>query len=183
MGYQDEADPRVSEQQIAATADYGITAFIYDWYRYEGKPFLQRGLEQGFFNASNNDRLKFALMWANHDWVNIFSAILPTCGSMTNCISQSMTGVGWDSTPRTMQSDTHANIGCPYTPILVGNTPEEFKKARLAVKEYLDHSNLQTPMFTVNSWNEWTEGSYLEPDTVNGMGYLEAIRSVFGQPS
>lgn len=29
-GYEDEADPRVSEQQIAAAADRGITAFIYD---------------------------------------------------------------------------------------------------------------------------------------------------------
>jgi len=27
--------------------------------------------------------------------------------------------------------------------------------------------------------DEWTEGSYLEPDTVNGMAYLEAIKSVF----
>jgi hypothetical protein len=28
--------------------------------------------------------------------------------------------------------------------------------------------------------NEWTEGSYLEPDVVNGMKYLEAVRDVFG---
>ena len=27
--------------------------------------------------------------------------------------------------------------------------------------------------------NEWTEGSYLEPDTIHGLGYLEAIREVF----
>jgi hypothetical protein len=27
--------------------------------------------------------------------------------------------------------------------------------------------------------DEWTEGSYLEPDTVNGLRYLEAVREVF----
>jgi hypothetical protein len=34
---------------------------------------------------------------------------------------------------------------------------------------------------SINAWNEWTEGSYIEPDTTNGMGYLEAISSVFGR--
>ena len=49
-------------------------------------------------------------------------------------------------------------------------------------KDWLD-KNPQPRMpklVTVNSWNEWTEGSYLEPDTVNGFGCLEAVRRVFG---
>ena len=43
------------------------------------------------------------------------------------------------------------------------------------------------PNYHVDPRNEaahgpaWTEGSYLEPDTVYGMAYLEAIRDVFGE--
>jgi hypothetical protein len=35
-------------------------------------------------------------------------------------------------------------------------------------------------LVTINAWNEWTEGSYLEPDTLHGAGHLEQIRRVFG---
>ncbi|MGO8697026.1 MAG: glycoside hydrolase family 99-like domain-containing protein [Limisphaerales bacterium] len=34
-------------------------------------------------------------------------------------------------------------------------------------------------ILNLNCWNEWTEGSYLEPDTVHGMAYLDAIKAVF----
>jgi hypothetical protein len=37
----------------------------------------------------------------------------------------------------------------------------------------------QAPLITLNSWNEWTETSYLEPDDLYGYGYLEAVRRVF----
>ena len=35
-------------------------------------------------------------------------------------------------------------------------------------------------ILNINCWNEWTEGSYLEPDVITGMKYLEAVREVFG---
>ncbi|MBQ4050324.1 MAG: glycoside hydrolase family 99-like domain-containing protein, partial [Oscillospiraceae bacterium] len=47
------------------------------------------------------------------------------------------------------------------------------------VKAFVDSHDLPVPLITVNSWNEWTETSYLLPDDVNGYGYLEAIRRVF----
>ena len=67
-GYVDEADPQVMAKKIDAAADHGINAFIFDWYWYENKPFLERCLNEGFLKAHNNHRLKFSLMWACHDW-------------------------------------------------------------------------------------------------------------------
>ncbi|NOU64577.1 hypothetical protein GC096_11100 [Paenibacillus sp. LMG 31461] len=88
--------------------------------------------------------------------------------------------MGWDSSPRTVQTDVFDCVGYPYTPILVGNTPEQFEKALREAKTFLDKGATERSILTVNSWNEWTEGSYLEPDTRYGMKYLEAIRDVFG---
>jgi len=322
-GYLDESDPATAEKQIAAAADHGVDAFIYDWYYYDDGPFLNRALDQGFLGAKNRQRLEFSLMWANHDWFNIFpfkrgnndtllksglvdeatfvaatdymiekyfrqpnywrvqGGLFLSFYELMNLIQglgglaetrrifdefrdkvrraglgelhlngviwgiQNLPGektlerpedavkilgidsvtsyvwvhnvplgdqqtreygpfaqeaiadwpkirdrfpvpyfpnvsMGWDSSPRTTQTDTHEALRYTYNPILVGNTPWEFRKALEAAKGYLDDSRSNPPILTINSWNEWTEGSYIEPDTVNGMGYLEAIKTVFG---
>ena len=38
-GYSDESDPAVMARKIAAAADHGIDAFIFDWYYYDDGPF------------------------------------------------------------------------------------------------------------------------------------------------
>jgi len=63
---------------------------------------------------------------------------------------------------------------------LANNTPVAFRAALLAARDFLDRGLTTPPILTINAWNEWTEGSYLEPDTLHGMAYLEAIRDVFG---
>ncbi|HEU5164978.1 MAG TPA: glycoside hydrolase family 99-like domain-containing protein, partial [Chitinophagaceae bacterium] len=74
-GYFNEADPKWAAKEIDLAADNGIDCFIYDWYWYSNTgQFLQEGLEKGFLKAPNRNRLKFAVMWANHDWLNIHPA-------------------------------------------------------------------------------------------------------------
>ena len=325
-GETDEADPQVMTDKINAAADHGIDTFIFDWYWYNDGPFLQRGLEEGFLNAPNNDRLKFSIMWANHDWLDIhplkrcdqpfdnakrlypgavtaetFEVIMDHCienyfrhpsyWMIDGCpyfsfyeLTKLMEGfggiertrdlldlfrakakaagfkdlhlnavvwgnpilpgetapadpksvvdqlgfdsvtsyvwihhyatkvfpeveyktvqeayskywneaekkydqpyypnvtMGWDSSPRTVQSDVFDNRGYPFMYTIKNNTPENFRNALDMVKQRLEKSDVPQPFLTINAWNEWTEGSYLEPDKINGMGYLEAIQDVF----
>jgi hypothetical protein len=70
-GYLDEKDPEVMAKKIEAAVEHGIDCFIFDWYMYEDGPFLNRCIDEGFLKAKNTETIKFALMWANHDWVNI----------------------------------------------------------------------------------------------------------------
>lgn len=66
--YFDESKPEWMEKQIDLAADHGLTGFLFDWYWYQGEQFLEKPLDDAFLNAPNRRKLKFALMWANHDW-------------------------------------------------------------------------------------------------------------------
>jgi len=80
--------------------------------------------------------------------------------------------VGWDNNPRFQNFKAG---------IMKNNTPENIEKALRMAKEYLEKHSERLPLITINSWNEWTESSYLEPDDLYGYGYLEAIKKVFSQ--
>ena len=73
-----EADPANMQVKIDAAVANGIDFFLFDWYWYAetmaGKPFLAGALEDGFLMAPNKSKIKFALMWANQDWVDIHPA-------------------------------------------------------------------------------------------------------------
>ena len=325
-GYENESDPSVFERKIKVASDSGLSSFIFDWYWYNDGPFLEAALEKGYLGAANREQLKFAIMWANHDWFDIHPAKLsspPTLqfpGKVTpetfrlmtdhvvntyfksssywlvdgcpyfsiyelfNFVA-SMGGVrgaaraladfrektraagfrdlhlnavtwgvkllpgqtevsdlkglleqlqvdsttsyvwlhhaelssfpvtqyeamrksyeeyratatdklgkpyfpnvsmGWDSSPRACQSDIYIAKGYPFLPVVQGNTPEKFGAALSSAKLFLDNSpQLKNKILTINSWNEWTEGSYLEPDTVNKYDYLNQVRKVFAKP-
>jgi hypothetical protein len=78
--------------------------------------------------------------------------------------------VGWDNTQRNPS----------LAEAVTGATPQAFAACLHRAKAFLDAHPRQAPLVTLNSWNEWTEGSYLLPDMRWGYGYLEAVREVFG---
>jgi hypothetical protein len=88
--------------------------------------------------------------------------------------------MGWDSSPRCDPDSGFKQRGYPCTPIIYGNTPQAYKSALMQAKNFLDHHSQCSNIVTLNSWNEWTEGSYLEPDVTHKMKYLDAIKEVFG---
>lgn len=66
-GYELDNDPQVMEKWIDAATDHGVNVFIFDWYWYDEGPYLESSLNDGFLKASNNEKMRFYVMWANHD--------------------------------------------------------------------------------------------------------------------
>jgi hypothetical protein len=321
-GYTDEADPVQMAQKIDAAANNGVDAFIFDWYMYEDGCFLDRCIDEGFLKAENTERIKFGLMWANHDWVDIhpytkgaeqkllypgivsperfeeisdfvvenyfkksnywkidgkayfsvydvqkfvegFGSMEATKAAMDRmrekAVAAGLKGVhwnlvawgnpilpvekaptntpelikmlgfdsstsyvwihhvelpetktdynyvrdayfehwdeakeeygvpyfpnvtmGWDATPRCNQdSEWVSEDSYPYMNTIGNNTPKNFKSALQQTKAKLLADPEGPRILNINCWNEWTEGSYLEPDMVNGMAYLEAVKETF----
>jgi hypothetical protein len=79
--------------------------------------------------------------------------------------------IGWDNTHRNPSQKK----------IVKNSTPDSFEACLYRAKQYLDSRPDQAQLITINSWNEWTEGSYLLPDMRWGYRYLQAVRNVFGE--
>ena len=319
-GYVNEADPTVMEMQIDCATAHGVNVFIYDWYWFDRRPFLECCLNNGFLGAANKNKMKFYLMWANHNANHLWNRELSDTDvgetviwkgginrvdfeqmcerlidkyfgldnyyTIDGCpvfmiyeLSTFVEGMGspeaaadallwlkrrvkekgfkgihlqitgrsgstlnlsgvdggevidsadvmrnmhidsfshyqfvhiadidrdfdavmedirpiWESAEETygIPYYAHVSIGWDNNPrfksfrpgIMTNNTPERFEAALRDAKAYTDRmcdSHPERPaLITINSWNEWTESSYLEPDDLYGYGYLEAIRRVF----
>ena len=319
-GYVNEADSRIMEMQIDCAVSHGVNVFIYDWYWYDNRPFLENCLNDGFLKARNNKDMKFYLMWANHNathlwdkrnsdrdldtviWSGVvtpdifenicdrtieryfkkenyytidgcpvymifdFDNFIRSFGTTDKCREaielfrrktveagfpglhfqvvywsdryydwladddinkgirvydlyrylgiDSVTNYNWggsvyfdgdyaeltDNYIKSLENDS-PKLTVPFYPnisvgwdnnvrfhsfrkgVVENNTPENFRYACDKVKSFADKSLsdgiMKAPLITVNSWNEWTETSYLQPDDLYGYGYLEAIKDVF----
>lgn len=75
--------------------------------------------------------------------------------------------MAWDNTARRMQ---HASV---YS----GATPMKFRAWLKGVLEQEGSRQNSSPFVFINAWNEWAEGTYLEPDTKYRYAYLEVLKS------
>lgn len=74
----------------------------------------------------------------------------------------------WDNTAR------KAGTGALITH---NSSPAEFERwFSYCIRETLERFKGDERIIFVNAWNEWAEGTHLEPDQKWGRGYLEAIR-------
>ncbi|HID97008.1 MAG TPA: hypothetical protein EYP57_02295 [Thermodesulfobacteriaceae bacterium] len=82
---------------------------------------------------------------------------------------------GWDATPRGVMHSGRRPRRYPWWPVVTGESPDAFSRfLRDAVRFTLAEN--RPPMVFIASWNEWSEGHYLEPDTRFGSRWLEAVR-------
>jgi lipopolysaccharide biosynthesis protein/SAM-dependent methyltransferase len=81
------------------------------------------------------------------------------------------TMMGWDNTARRDASGF----------VFHGATPANFRRWLRAVlgAASAEAPQSETAVF-INAWNEWAEGTYLEPDRDFGTGWLEAVASALG---
>lgn len=81
------------------------------------------------------------------------------------------TMLGWDNTARRPRDSR----------IFIGATPARFHHWLKEVLRQEEQYNLNSESLVfVNAWNEWAEGTTLEPSTRFGRGYLEAVKSALG---
>lgn len=107
--------------------------------------------------------------------VKLFAYDSEICDYSVNPVVSS----GWDSSPRTVQSDIYIRKGYPFTRIVDGRDPALFEKTLRCVKEFTESEAFHGDFITISSWNEWGEGNYIEPDETHGYAFLEAVKRVF----
>ena len=79
--------------------------------------------------------------------------------------------VDWDNAARYKKRAT----------IYRGASPESFRNWLAKLVETMPQRNLPENFIFLNAWNEWSEGTYLEPDERYGYKYLEAVKQVLSR--
>jgi hypothetical protein len=115
------------------------------------------------------------------DWVSTFESHYKARNTAYGVTYNLGVTIGWDSSPRTVQSDVYEDVGYPFTKIIYDGTPEKVGKLFEKAKEIFEREETTAKCIFLHSFNEWTEGAYLEPDEKYGYAYLEEVKRVFGK--
>ncbi len=79
--------------------------------------------------------------------------------------------LGWDNTARRPKDSR----------IFIGASPARFRQWVAGIVEQEDQHNADpNSLLFINAWNEWAEGTTLEPSQRFGRGYLAAVKSALG---
>jgi hypothetical protein len=88
---------------------------------------------------------------------------------------------GWDANPRAVDYGKEKPRRYPWSPIITGRSPDKFEQLLCEAARFTRANNRSSPLFFISSWNEWSEGHYLEPDKAFGYKWLEAVRNAKGR--
>ena len=75
---------------------------------------------------------------------------------------------GWDRSPRSGRKAI----------VYYNDTPENFEKAAKKAVECVENKTPEHRIIFLNSWNEWGEGAYMEPDLRYGKGKINILSKV-----
>lgn len=79
--------------------------------------------------------------------------------------------VGWDRSPRSGKKAI----------IYKNSNPKSFKLAAKLAIDTVKEKDEQHRIIFLNSWNEWGEGAYMEPDMRYGKGFINALREAINE--
>ena len=92
---------------------------------------------------------------------------------------------GWDATLRCRNDEPFPWKGpkqdYPYCVTFTNATPEHFERNLRQAKDFAENDAKHPNVVYINSWNEYTEGSYLLPTVRDSDQMLRAIARVFGR--
>lgn len=80
--------------------------------------------------------------------------------------------IGWDNTPR-------RGLHSIYIETPSKNAFKEYLRKKIEIGRRV----YKTEYLFINAWNEWAEGTYLEPDELHKYEFLEAIQEVLEETS
>ena len=102
-------------------------------------------------NKYKQESINRNLFVEEDSWERVYPTILPN----------------WDRSPRSGKNAT----------VYVDSTPEVFGNCVRQACDVVKSKPQEHQIVFIQSWNEWGEGNYLEPDVEYGTGFLEALKN------